>query len=246
MKQTLLQLTNDLLSSIESEEVGSISDTQEADQVVKILNRAFYDIATSQRWKHLKRSATFQTNTELNELKLPDNAIAVDPYNLYYNGQLLSYYEPEEFLSSVIARTGTNVVDMDGFNIYNDQYPTFFTAVNDDKVLKFDSIEDSINGLDSSLAKGFMYITPARLVDDEEYFDLPAQAYPALVKLALSYAYYELKGDENVGKVYETQYLKHMSQLERTGRYIDKLYKITDNIIARPTRGRGSNLTTAN
>lgn len=245
MKRSLLELTNDILSSIDSETVDTISDTQEADQVVKIYNRAYEDMITAKRWRHLKRLVNFISSSELNELVAPTNTMAIDPYNFYYNGVLMQYYKPEVFFSMTTFRTGTNLTVMDNINVYNDQNPTFFTSV-DDETLKFDSVPDDLNGLQASLSQGFIYTTPERLVSGEEFFELPGQAYPALTKLALAYAYGELKGDDTQAARYEKQYVKHMSQLERTGRYIDKLDDLRDNIITRPTRNYQSTKVVAN
>lgn len=234
MKRELLEFVNDILSSIDSEIVDTIDDTQEANQVVRISNRAYEDMITAKRWRHLKSLVAFDSGTNLNELVGPDGTMAIDPYNLYYDTVLLEYCSPEEFLRRTITRTGTNITVIDGINVYNDQAPTFFTSI-DDSTLKFDSISDS-GGLDETVSQGLIYTVPDRLTSDEEEFNLPAQAYPALTKLALSYAYGEMKGDDKNADKYEKQYIKHMSQLERTGRYIDKLDNIRDAIIARPTR----------
>jgi len=44
MKKTLLQLTQDILSSMDSDEVNSISDTTESMQVVTIIESVYYDL----------------------------------------------------------------------------------------------------------------------------------------------------------------------------------------------------------
>lgn len=46
MKQTLLELTQDVLSSISGDEVASIEDTVESSQVANIIKQVFFDIVT--------------------------------------------------------------------------------------------------------------------------------------------------------------------------------------------------------
>ena len=44
MKQTLLQMTQSILSDMDSEAVNSISDTVEAQQIASVIEDTFYNI----------------------------------------------------------------------------------------------------------------------------------------------------------------------------------------------------------
>ena len=46
MQQTLLQITQTILSALDSDEVNSIDDTVESQQVATLLRQVYYDIAT--------------------------------------------------------------------------------------------------------------------------------------------------------------------------------------------------------
>ena len=76
----------------------------------------------------------------------------------------------------------------------------------------------------------------AALVNDGDFFDLPIQAFPALIELCLSYAIGELKGDTQEAAKRERTYLKQMSSLARNARLIDVPTDVLSFIIARRTR----------
>ena len=47
MKQTLLQMTQSILSDMDSEAVNSISDTVEAQQIASVIEDTFYNISSA-------------------------------------------------------------------------------------------------------------------------------------------------------------------------------------------------------
>lgn len=223
MKLTLLELCQDMLSAIDSENVTDVGETDEAAMCVNIANRCYEDMISKQRWRHLKQFAKLTTTTNKNELVTPSGTLAVDPYNVYYEGQRVEYVSPEDFLAGMLTRdsTATDVETIDGFVIYNTRNPVWFTS-DDDETLRFDAIPDTINGLDGNSAMALCYVGPtSRLTDSDAYFDMPSQAFPALDKYCVSMALRELKGDTASANAMMNEYKSSMAALGRNARLVD-------------------------
>ena len=59
-KLTVLAMVQDILSDMNSDEVNSINDTIEAQQVAQIINTTYFEIISSRDWPHLE--TLFQFN----------------------------------------------------------------------------------------------------------------------------------------------------------------------------------------
>ena len=154
-RQTLIEIVQDLLSDMDSDEVNSISDTIEAEQVARVVRRAFYDILEEMdlpsKGDLLKlesaSSADFPTR-----LKIPNATsridwikyaeIGEDSEKIYHN---VTYKSPADFISLVAARDPTGddvqvVTYSTGIElpIQNDKFPTYWTSFDDDYIW-FDS-----------------------------------------------------------------------------------------------------------
>jgi hypothetical protein len=56
MKYTLLEMVQNILASLNEDEVNSIGDTPEASQVSEIIRETYNNILSLQEWKHLQKS----------------------------------------------------------------------------------------------------------------------------------------------------------------------------------------------
>tara|TARA_R110000765_G_scaffold394646_1_gene488190 strand:- start:4490 stop:5257 length:768 start_codon:yes stop_codon:yes gene_type:complete len=238
MQLTLLELVQDMLSAVDAENVSSVSDTEEATMCVNIANRSFEEmIAVHKRWRHLRTHSALSASTYLNDLALPSGTLAVDPYNIYYNGSCIPHLSPEEFLSLTIKRdtTESTIESINSIKVYNDRVPQYFTSF-DDETLTFDAIPNNVSGLNSALSLGLMYIAPtSRLTTDAQVFDLPSQVFPALDMYCVAKATAELKGDTQAAVGLLRQYKALMANLARTSRVIDKRNDLRGWIV--PRRG---------
>ena len=57
-KQTLLEITQDILNDISGDEVTSINDTVESVQVAAIVRSTWFDMMTSRNWPHTRTLTT--------------------------------------------------------------------------------------------------------------------------------------------------------------------------------------------
>lgn len=238
MPKTLLKQVQDVLSAIDSENVNSLDETEEAAQVVNIIQRAYDDILSHHNWKHLRVVESLDTGQNLNELKLDDYVISIDPDNLWYKTARVSYITPERFLELTIKRdtTDANTTMMNGYKIHTNRDPQFYSSV-DGKIFIFDSVPDPISGLKSSDSRAFLYRKPSNVISGEtEEFNLPEQALPAFTDLCLSLAKAELKGDIQDAERFRRMYKTKMARLGNNKSIVDKDFTYKDFMATRPTQ----------
>src|SRR4030066_2361472 len=80
MKMTLLELVQDILSDLDSDEVNSINDSVEALQVAQILKSTYFNIIDGRDWPHLYQPFQLTasgTTDRPTHMRLPDNIIDV-------------------------------------------------------------------------------------------------------------------------------------------------------------------------
>lgn len=170
MKFSLLEMVQEILSSMDSDECNSIDDTVESWQVALLIRSVFYDLAIDLGLP--EHEGLFELNASLDPAKptlmtVPSNVSLVR--NIKYNNQSatdtystykeVSYRPFEEFLEATTGLMGqtSNVGQMsftnnaDTFEIMyaSDKMPQFYTTM-DDYTLIFDSYDST---LDTTLQK---------------------------------------------------------------------------------------------
>lgn len=239
MKLTLLELVQDMLAALDAENVSGVGQTEEAGMCVQLANRSYEQMMMGKRWRHLRGYHVLSTTAIFNEMTTPSGTVAVDPANVYYNDQNLDYLSPEDFLAMTIKRNTaeSNIALYNGIKVYTDRDPKYFTS-DDDETLRFDAIPDIINGLQSADTMVLAFVAPtSRLTADGEYFDMPAQMFPALNSLCIAKALGELKGDTQQGNVEMRNYRSMAARLGRNARLVDRLDDTRKWIIPRRSLG---------
>lgn len=207
-KMTLLQMTQNILSAMDSDEVSSISDTVESVQVAEILKETYDELFNNINVPELHGLVQLEDVNNLarpNYLKVPSDVNKVEwiKYRDYRAGGTfrdISYIRPEPFL-----RLQLNYVEGPGYSVTsdpstavsyfvrNDSPPTYFTSF-DDTHLAFDSFdlefEASLHS-DNSLAFGWK--SPDFKMEDDFIPQLDATLFPLLLAEAKSTAFINLK-----------------------------------------------------
>src|SRR4051812_8412394 len=109
MKKTLLQLTQDILSDMDSDSVNSISDTVESQQVATIIKNCFFEMISNRNWPHLRKLIQLDSLgdvTKPNYLRIPEGMkeMLFFKYDTHKLGETkttiteVCYKEPEAFL----------------------------------------------------------------------------------------------------------------------------------------------------
>lgn len=210
-KRSLLDIVQDILSEMDSDEVNTISDTVEAQQVAQIVKTSYYEMLGNRNWPHLRKVVQLEASGELsrpNYLILPENLkeLSFFKYETQKLGETRTqltdvvYKQPDEFLYMVSQRNSDNpnvrsVVDYSGSKIlvFNDQAPKYWTSF-DDTHLVCDAYDASIDDtLKKSKTQCLAYIIPGWVNEDGFVPDLPVDAFPALIEESKSTAFFALK-----------------------------------------------------
>jgi len=232
MKQTLLELTIDVLDAIDGDEVNSISDSTESLQISNLIKNVYYDLIGRKDWQFLRKLKSFESVGDLarpTHLRIPDNTSKLEFLN-YNKRKVLNsrnFYQPirfrypDEFLHSVNQRDNTlsnyvNVTDFDGvvLTIRTDEQPSFFTSF-DDKYIVMDSYDNAVEAtLQGSNTQAALFIIPDWSVDDNFTPDLPAEMFPQFLAECKTYAI--AKNEDNLSQKTEQTAIRHQRHLSQT------------------------------
>lgn len=230
-KKTLLEIVQDILNDMDSDEVNSIDDTIESQQVASIVQSSYYDIITTRNWPHTRKLVQLEASNDVtlpNYLRLPSSLkeLVVIRYDKRKTSdtttryQEIKYLYPDEFLKFISDRASDasnvqTVIDPSGveLKIFNDVAPSFWTSFDDDYIVtdSYDSAVDTT--LKKSKTQCVAYLIPAWDRSDDAYPDLPDEAYPNLIEEAKSVAFFVLK--QMVNQKAEQKAARHSRWLSR-------------------------------
>ena len=210
-KMTLLEMVQDILSDMDSDEVNSINDSTESLQVAQIIKSTYYNIVDGKDYPFFKELFQLDSNGTVarpTHMRLPETIIDLEwiKYDCRKAGETrnrftkIEYKTPEEFLDIVDQRISTAsniqvVTDSTGIklNVYNDKAPSYFTSFDDDYL-----VFDAFNGtVDSTLQNSKTQCHGKRSVtftlSDSFIPDIPVQMFSYLLNDAKSACFVTLK-----------------------------------------------------
>jgi len=228
---TLLEITQDILSDMNSDSVNSINDTVEALQVAQIIKSTYFSIIDGRDWPHLfqffKLTAS-GTASRPTHMSLPDNVLKVNwiKYNIRTSTDTkdkytkIIYKTPEEFMEICDSRDSsasrvTQVTDPTGvyINIYNDTAPIYYTSFDNENIVMdaYDSGVDSTLTQVKSQCYGKVY--PTWTMTDEFVADLPEEAFSYFLNEAKSACFLRIKeAPDAKSEQYSVSQRRRMSQ----------------------------------
>lgn len=208
MKKTLLQIVQKVLSDMDSEDVNSISDSIEAQQVASIVEDTYFNIiATRDIPEHqelLKLTAASDSDYPTH-FSYPTQCKHIE--NVWYedkNGDYREIYwcDPMDF----IRKTDTIQSDYDTVNdknggtklrILNNEDPTFYTSF-DDNWMVFNSYDNTVDTtLQTSKVRAYGTVYPTFSRTDDFTPDLDNTMFPYLIAESKSVAMSLLKGQSD-------------------------------------------------
>lgn len=219
MKKTLLEMVQEILSSIDGDEVNTYADTTESLQVAHILESCYWDIVSQASFPKMftpfELSASGNTSLP-NVMYLPENCLSLvwlryddrDTSLEENTFKKLHFVDMSEFLERMYSldTEDTNVVSVDmslangdTFNIRcrNDRSPTYYTTI-DDKTILFDSYDASVDTtLQSGKSLAYGEKKPSWTFADSFVPELPDKQFTILRNEAKSTAFAELKQSVN-------------------------------------------------
>lgn len=212
-KMTLLEMTQDILNDMDSDEVSSINDTLEAQQVAQIIKTTYYEMIHQSDFDHLEQLFRLDSGTATipTHMSLPASVNRVDwiKYNKRESGGKdkftdIKYKEPNDFLKLTNERDSTltnvsSVTDPTGVTllILNDSHPSYYTSF-DDEYAVFDSYDSSLeSNLQQSMTQCWGSIEPTFSLVDTFTPDFPAKIFPGFLAEAKSTCFNSLKQAAN-------------------------------------------------
>ena len=213
---TLLDIVTDILNSMDSDEVNTITETIESDQIAKIVKTTYFELISRRDWPHLKELFQLTASGDSNRpshMSMPDNVMELREvrYNKRTSTDTKDKYEhvryvfPEEFLTITNSRNSDasnidTVTDYSGVDLYirNDAAPTYYTSFDDDNLVfdSYDSVVDST--LQASKTQCFGIRQPTWTNSDTFIPDLPSEAFSLLVAEAKSVAQFQVRQFQDV------------------------------------------------
>lgn len=244
---TLLEIVQDILNDMDSDEVNSIDDTVEAAQVAAIVRSTYYAMITNRNWPHTRKTIALTASGDADyptHMKLPDNVkeLCFVNYNKIKSDETrkryepIRYLEPDAFIRRQNALNNDNdnidvIVDYTGVEllIRNDKAPEYYTSF-DDTYMVFDSYDSELETtLQNSKVQAMAYVIPDWTHTDEAYPDLPDEAFIALLEEAKSKASFKLRQFQDV---------KAEQEASRQQRWLSRRVRRIDNGVKYPNYGR--------
>jgi hypothetical protein len=210
-KMSLLDITQNILSDMNSDEVNSITDTIESMQVAQIIKSTYYNIIDGRDWPHLYQ--LFQLtpsgdSTKPTHMQIPENVVDVSwvKYDCKEFGDIkdkvrkMVYKKPEDFIELLDQRDSSistidEVIDVSGvhLNIYNDRAPTYYTSFDNETII-FDAYDIAVDTtLQNSKTACYGKLNPSWIMTDTFVPDLPTQSFSYLLNEAKSTAFLLIK-----------------------------------------------------
>ena len=196
----MLAMTQDILNDIDGDEINSISDTVESEQIAQIIKTTYDAMMSNRDWPHTK---TLLKTIASGDIALPTHMtfdenlkeILFINYNNAASGETRLKYIEVKYLNVEDFLRMSNARDNDASNvdiitdpttvkllIRNDKHPQYYTSF-DDETLVFDSYDSSIDStLQSSKIQALGYIIPTLVISDTAIPDLPTEAFIMLLE----------------------------------------------------------------
>lgn len=218
MKMTLLEMVQDILSSMDSDEVNSISDTVESMQVAKIIRNSYIDIID--RVEMPEQYSLFELDATSGDtqtmMTLPSDVSSIEwiKYDSRDSTETIPEYVDIKpmTLPDFLDFTYRYDTDADGFFSYdytingdtvtifgyNDKHPQWYTVLEDDTIL-FDSYDATVDAfLQKNKTLAFGKIVPTFSFTDNYIPRLDPNQFGLLLNEAKREAFVELKQTQNI------------------------------------------------
>lgn len=226
MRLTKLKIVQMILSAIDSEDVSSITDTVEAEQVAVLVDTIYDDLNGEFPWPHLRTEGVLEVTTTPHIMKLPQEVLTIN--NVYYKGKHppVTYIEPEEMTQKLFSRN-KSLPNVDGNGAYTDRDPRYWTSYNDRDIV-FDSYTGA--GLVEALTYTDVYRTPAPMLNDNDYPDMPDRFHNIIFQGACADAMYSLKGDVTGFNIWRNRYKQNKAMMDRWAKRVNRQSSTGKNV----------------
>lgn len=199
MRRTLLSMVQSILSDMDSEDVNSISDSIEAQQIASVIQDTYFNIIAAREipeHKQMLQITSLSNNQKPTHFRYPNDTKEIEKlfYNTSYTGSTYTevyFLEPLDFLNRVdSSATNTMQVDTVAGNvpvfIMTDRMPKYYTSFDDDNII-MDSYDVSVEAiLQTSKTRAYGTVYPSFQITDTFEPDLDDTMLPYLLAEAKS------------------------------------------------------------
>jgi hypothetical protein len=189
-KDTLLEIVQDILSDADSDEINSIGDTVESEQLASIIKNEFLDIADVYDLEHHKTVASLVATSGTTPSIMTRPEGFYDIAWIRYDKRIdvggdpnfapVDYVPSEDFIKMSTSLTASDtIVDqltINGivFNIYNDRAPSCYTFIDGYDNILFDAYDSNLEtNLQASKSMAYGTQRPTLTIADGTVPDLP-------------------------------------------------------------------------
>jgi len=250
-RKTLLEIVQSTLSSMDSDLVNSIGDTQESEQIALLAQEQYLELATYQRipqFEQLTQLEGLSDSTRATVMRIPKGAtdIADVRYRRVRNDgteymESLEQLAKSDFLDEQLRlnqiETGTNVLPDNILVPYRiDRGPRCFTTF-DDEYIVFDSIDLSVDDtLHSDASMVLAYVVPEFQLEDNFVPPVPLKMLSQYMNMIKEIAHHEQKQYNNPFRTRDSERQGHRNR--NFGGILDGLDQGEGSQRERPRQGR--------
>ncbi len=149
-KMSLLEIVQNILSAMDSDEINSVEDSVEALQVAEVVKETYFGLLLSESSPSQKQLLQLESLSDTdypNYLKIPDNVKSIDELAYDYQTddqtdyQDLCYLDPKSFLLKSRNRSGlegtVEVTDSSGVRLWvsNNANPQYWTTFDNQYII---------------------------------------------------------------------------------------------------------------
>ena len=231
-KMTNIAMVQNILSSMDSDNVNSFSDTEEAIQVFEVLRETYYEILSRRKWKHVMATRRLEQVGDVSKptkFKIPESVTRINcvRWETYKENTSpvesswveLKYLDPCDFIDHVQARNAVQLGSRcettendSGVTMYllNDVEPSYWTSFDDEYVYLDSWVKADNATVTSPRTSVKVYEEPVYPVTDLGTPDLPVEMFPLLLAEAKSTCWVQFKGAANqkAEQIARRQYIK--------------------------------------
>jgi len=212
-KQTLLQMTQQILAESDGDNVNSISDTVESDQCARVIKETHDYIVDTKDVQHTSsvKQLTATSGTTPNVMTRPEGFHTIEwvrydkrtTSGANSNFETVNYMDPDTFLGMVLARdtddTNVTAVTISAelvIPVINDRSPIYYSVFDtgsDDLI--FDAYDSDLEtNLQASKSMAYGTVKPSLTLSDSSTMDLPRHMEQFIVAEARA-MYFDLYKD---------------------------------------------------
>ncbi len=233
MKMTLLEIVQDISSTMNSDEVNSISDTVESMQIAMTVRSTYYSMIGNLERLDQYDLISFESSGDTDlptHMRVRDDVdhfkwvryrdTSVADQEAYKD---VCWLSPSDFVDKVTTYTGDDstfvrVGEAQAYiPILTNKQPQWFTSF-DDEYLIFDSYDSEVDDtLQESKIMALGQTIPTFVLEDNEYPDLPSKYFPQLLAEATEACmwYGRQMQDPISGRRARQQYVRHQNNRAR-------------------------------